>query len=372
MSQMTPAAANDLFLHNALERNSYMPQYTINTPGQVLDIELDSVPGWAHAIDLSVYLDVNLAYTGAPSLSPFAPWNIFSEVQLSLGGGPFQRVSPFFYYLREMAMHDGWASDFSTKNYPYSNTTHFNIPAIASGDNFWRFSIRVPLQSQYDAVPGLIPLGSSSTKARLRLTVANNLYGSDQFLSPLYGGTGVTAAIGSAQTSYVQPNIYYLTTPAVKADLPDPQVGYVLNVQQKITQFVGAGSLTPIKFPDPFRYLRLWHIIIDGTGAPNTTGVSAFELDLTPGYPQYNYGSPGSLQQYFQRVRRTYNSDLPTGVFLFDLYAGSNPRNPNGGQLIDGAIFQTLQTQINTATNFNVSSPAKIITFAEALSPVGF
>lgn len=363
---------NQQFIYNALERNFPMANVSITQLGQLIDIELDSVPGYASSIDLSLYLNINLAYTVAPSLSQFAPYNFFNNVQISLGGGPFQRVSPYFYYLREIVMNETWTPDSSLKSFAYSSTTEYSLPAVAAGDNFWRFNVRVPLQTQYGSVKGLLPLGTSSVKAKIRLTVASTLHGTDQYLNPLYGGTAVTATLGTAQTSYITPNINFFTTPATRADVPNPMVGHVLNVQERATAFVGAGALTPIKFPDPFRYLRLWHIVIDGTGAPVTTPVTNFELDLSPGYPQYNYNSVGSLQSYFYKSRRAYGTDLPTGVFVFDLWGGNDPKNPNGTQTIDGTIFQTLQTQLAVTAATNVASPAKIITFAEALSPVNF
>ena len=189
---------------------------------------------------------------------------------------------------------------------------------------------------------------------------------------PLKRGTGATAAIGSAQQSWVAPNINYRTTPATKGDVPTPTIGYVLNVQERASNFTSAGALTPIHFPDPFKYMRLWHIIIDGTGAPNTTGVTNFELDLTPGYPQFNFATQAALMHYFNQIRRLYQTDLPVGVFVHDLYAGSDPYNPNDTQIIDGTVFQTLQTQVAVSAATNVGSPARIITYAEALSPVAF
>jgi hypothetical protein len=372
---------NTAFLLNTQRKNWDMPNVNFTSPGQVLDIELDSLPGWLESIDLSCFVDVNVAATALPSLSPFAPYNIFRYVEVSLGGGPFQRVHPYFYLLREMAMNPGWVPNFGGQTGPsgvantYPASVAWNIPAIAAGDNYWQFTMRIPLQAKPSSVIGHIPLGSASVKAKIRLTLTTQLYGNDQYTSPLYGGTGVTATIGNAKASYVQPNLNYRTTPAVKADIPNPQIGAVLNVQERIASFVGAGSLTPIKYPDPYTYLRLWHIVVDGTGAPNSSAVTNFELDLTPGLPQFNYKTPGSMQNYFSKIRRLYQGDLPTGVFCFDLWnegGTGNPRNPDGTQVIDGRIFQTLQTQLAVSAATNVGSPAKIITFAEALSPVGF
>jgi hypothetical protein len=372
MAENNIAASNTQFINQALERNYGMPNNVINALGQTIDIELDSVAGWAHSIDLSCFLQLNVVQTTMPSWSPFAPWNFFSEVQISLGGGPFQRVSPYFYYLREILGHDGWTPANSTLNVPSSASNQWNLPTMAAGNLDVQFTVRVPLQAVQGSVIGLLPMGSASTKVKIRLTVASSLYGTDQWLNPVYGGTGVTVTIGTGKTSYISPNINYYTSPATSATLPTPFIGSILNVQQRATQFVGAGALTPIKFPDPFKYLRLYHIIIDGTGAPNTTALTNFELDLVPGYPQYNYNTPSSLQSYFYKMRRTYGTDLPTGVFVFDQWSGSDPMNPNGTQIIDGSIWQTLQTQVQVSSGTNVASPAKIITFAEALSPVNF
>jgi hypothetical protein len=53
------------------------------------------------------------------------------------------------------------------------------------------------------------------------------------------------------------------------------------------------------------------------------------------------------------------------------MFSGSDPVNPNGTQTIDGSFYQTLQTQIAT-NSANIGGNARIITYAEALSPVAF
>ncbi|MCL6443358.1 MAG: hypothetical protein K6T83_07870 [Alicyclobacillus sp.] len=379
--------ANNLaFLDQALERNHKMVNYSIKQAGQYIDIELDDVPGWAYEIELTVFLDLAITVGSggsAPNMSPFAPWNVFSSYELSLGGGPFQRVNPYFAYLRQLVMRPGWDPMGSLpKSYTYAQTTTWSVPPInapagATTDNYWQFDIRIPLQAKdgYQdptCIYGHLPLGNASPHAKLRLQVASQLYGTDQYACPLYGGTNVTSvAIGTAQTSWVQPNIWYRTAPAI-GTVPTPTIGYILNVQERATNFVGAGVSTPVKFTDPWQYLRLWHIVIDGTGAPNSTGVTNFELDLSPDFPQFRFDSPQTLQNYFNRIRRLYKQDLPTGVFVFDLWSGSDPSHPNGTQIIDGSYFQTLQTQVAVSSTTNTASPARIITYAEALSPVNF
>ena len=58
-----------------------MPPVAITAAGQVLDIELDSLSGYMDTLDLDCKLDVAIT-TGvdavAPTLSQFAPYNIFS------------------------------------------------------------------------------------------------------------------------------------------------------------------------------------------------------------------------------------------------------------------------------------------------------
>lgn len=376
-------APNDQFILGALKRNYPMPQQAITSASQVLDIELESVPGYAKEIVLSCLLNLDITVGGggtAPSKSKFAPYNIFRTVEISLGGGPFQRVNGVFYWLREMAMNPGFNPLATSSSDPsYVGADVVSVPPVAATagsttTNTWRFNLKIPLQVQHGSTMGLIPFGNSSTKCRLRLTLTNNLYSSDQYASPLYGGSGVSVAVTPAGTaaSWVAPNIHYYTEPAIGTQLPTPTIGSILNIQERSTSFVGAGAMTPIKFPDPFHYLRLWHIVIDGTGAPNSEAVTNFELDLTPGYPQFNYNTPASLQDFYREVRELYRQPMPEGVYVFDLWSGTDPANPNGTQTIDGTIFQTLQTQLAVNASTNTGSPAKIITFAEALSPVAF
>ncbi|EPZ43835.1 hypothetical protein [Alicyclobacillus acidoterrestris] len=375
-------SANDQFVLSALKRNYPMPQVPVQYAGQVVDIELDSVPGWARAINLTCLLNVDITVASggsAPSMSPFAPYNIFSAVEVSLGGGPFQRVNGLFYYLREMISTKQDPKNRPATDPSYVSGTTYSVPPIqaAAGStetNTWRFGLKIPLEMQHGSVVGLLPLGSASTRCKVRLTLASQLWSNDQYMSPLYGGSGVSAQITPTAASWVAPNIKYFTAPAVSGGgtLPTPTIGQILNVQENTVSFVGAGSLTPCKFPNPFTYLRLYHIVIDGTGAPNSSGVTNFELDLTPGYPQFNYSTPASLQDYFEEMLDLYKNPLKTGVFIFDLWSGNDPTNPNDTQAINGATFSSLQTQIAVSASTSVASPAKIVTYAEALSPVGF
>jgi len=374
------AAVNNDFLFNALNRNDTGVMKEVKRNSQTIDIEVDQFPGWLHHIDLQVLLNLKVtvgAGGSKPRWSQFAPFNFFQSVAISLGGGPFQHVNPYFYYLREAVMRPGWKPDKTPYPYSYATNKAWNTPDLQSTvgstvDNQLRFCIRIPLQVQHGTVMGHIPMGNPKVKMKIRLTVAPEFYGADEWLNPIVGGSLVSAVVDPAKTSWVVPAYKYRTTPATRADMIDPKIGFVLNIQTKDSDFVAAGSDTPIKFSDPFRYLRLWHIVIDGTGSPNSEAVNGFELDLTPGYEQFNFRGEEGMMDYFNETHRRYRQNLPTGVFVFDLWAGSDPANPNDTQSIDGAQFATLQTKLSVAAGTNIQSPAKIITIAEALSPVGF
>ena len=355
-----------------------MPPVAITAAGQVLDIELDSLSGYMDTLDLDCKLDVAIT-TGvdavAPTLSQFAPYNIFSKIEISIGGGAFISVSPYFFYLREMLTHRGWTPDTSLKTMSYAATTHYSMPAVsapssATTNNVWRFPIHIPLQAIPKQAWGHIPLGTSAVKCKIRLTVTNVLYGTDQYVSPLFGGENITSvAIGSSVASYVAPNIDYKMPR--KAGIR-PNISWLMNVQERAFSFVGAGSNNPLKFPDPYQYVRLWMIVIDGTGAPNTLGVTNLELDPMPGFARRMFNSPSSLAKYFQDLKRLYHTDLPTGVFCFDLNTDVDPVLGDGNQNINGVNYQTLQTQIAVSAATNVATPARIITYAESFMPIAF
>lgn len=378
----TQLSANDTFLINALKRNRAMATTQFSTAGNLIDIELDEVPGYAHSIgvNVSASIDVNVPTGGTvPAWSEFFPYNLFSNYQISLGGGPFHNVSPYFIYLRNKAMGRGWEpGNQGPVNYGYNTTTTWNVPALSGTvgstvTNTVLFHMEIPLQIAHGTAVGHVPFGDGKTKVHLRLTVASALYGADHYLNPINGGAGaITATVTPPATkvSYVQPNIHYRTTPADGTKIPTPQIGYLLNVQEMVTPLSVAGSWIPIKFPDPFRYLRLWHIVIDSTGAPNSTIVTGFRVNLTPGYPKENYENAQALQDYFNNTESLFHTSMPNGVLVWDGWSGSDPANPNGTQTIDGAKFSTLNTEIQVSGS--TGSNAKIITYAEALAPVAF
>lgn len=379
VSQAQIQANNQKWLLSSTLRDFAMPSTKFTQAGEEIDIELQSVPGWVEYVDLQVYADVAITVaTGgsAPSLSQFAPWNLFRRVALSLGGGPFQNVSPYFYFLRELAMSPGWNPGVAGPNsYPYADTVYsvpaVNAPAGATTDNYWLWTIRIPLNVQHGTTIGYLPVGAATTVATLRLTVAPALAGTDQYFNPLVGGTNASAAIGTTQTSFVQPTIWYRTTPpSVAGKLPTPTIGAVLNVQEANWPVSTTGTLMPMRFKDPFRYLRLWHIVMMN-GAPDTTDVTNFEFDYLPGYPKDQWTAV-NIQEYFYRTRRRYRQDLPVGVFVEDLWAGSDPANPNGNEVVDATVFQTMQTQIAVSQTTTTGTNPRVITYAEALAPVGF
>jgi len=378
MAQATQMTDNQELLDNSQAMFWGMPPVAITTAGQVLDIELDSLGGYMDTLDLDCKLAINItagSAATAPVLSPFAPYNIFSKIEVSLGGGAFISVNPYFFYLREAITHRGWTPDKSILAPGYAATTHYSVPTIvatasSTTENIIRFPIHIPLQAIPKQAWGHIPLGTSAVKCKVRLTVTNTLYGTDQYLSPLIGGTVITgAAISAGTASYVACNIDYKMPR--KAGIK-PSIGWLLNVQERAFGFVGAGSNNPLKFPDPYQYMRLWMIVIDGTGAPNTTGVQSLELDPMPGFARKMYNSPSSLARYFQGIRRIYETDLPTGVFCFDLNTDVMPMLGDGNQNINGVDFQTLQTQLAVSAGTSVAAPARIITYAETFQPIAF
>jgi hypothetical protein len=378
MAQQT-TSDNDKLLFESQDRDYPMQQFSINAPGQTIDIELDSLAGYMDSIDLDCKLDLAIttgAGATAPSISPFAPYNIFSAIEVSLGGGAFHRINPYFYFLRELITHQGFQPSTTLLNPAYASSTHYNIPAVsapssATTDNIWRFPIHIPLQAIPKKAWGLIPMGTSAVKCKIRLTVAPSLYGTDQYNSPLYGGASVTGvAVGSAEQSYVSPTLWYKQP--FEAGIK-PTIGYLYNVQERAVAITGAGALNSLKFPDPFHYLRLWAIVIDGTGAPNTTGVTNWELDPMPGFARKQFNTPSALSSYFYRIRRKYHTDMPVGVFVFDIASDVLPQlQDSAGQEIDGSIYQTLQAQLSVSAGTDVTSPARIITYQESLSTINF
>lgn len=366
---------NNYFLLNALERTYTMQRTDFKSAQEMKEIEIDPAPGWARYIDLNFEMNVDIA-VGAngtlPQLSQFAPYNIIQNLQLSLGGGAFQNINMYFLNLRNSITRYGKMWNQSATNYPYTAQLLYNIPDPQAGINKWKFTIRIPLQVQPGSAAGLIPLGNSAVKLTLRLTTANALHGMDHFLSPLVGGSNVTVQIAPTAASFVQPVITYLTAPMNRADIPQPIIGSLLNVQERNTSFIGAGVKTPIKFTDPFRYLRFWFVVTDGTGAPNSEAISALELDLLPAYAKDLFESKTAMASYYQSVRDRYGFDLPPGVFVFDYFTGSDNWDPNGTQTIDGTIFTTLQAQLTLDAGVPSASPARITSFAECMSSINF
>ncbi|MCY0871070.1 MAG: hypothetical protein OWT27_10900 [Firmicutes bacterium] len=371
-------ADNDKFLITALERNEVMDQLPIPTQGRQMTITLEQVPGWARSLDVSFFVNLPITLTSAgtaPSWSQIFPYNIFETVQLSLGGGPFVNVTPYFYCLRQIATTPGFIPGALQSAQQYINSVAWNVPSAPSATagstvtNAIRFGVYIPLQIEEFSVKGLIPLGNAKVPAKLVFTLAADLCGTDNFLNPIVGGTGVSATIGAG--SYAKVNIEYFMQSSSK-NTPTPVIGRIMNVQQKVTAPSGGANGTKVTFDEPYLYDRIWTIVEDGTGTLTTSEIQSFIYSLMPSFETANFPTQDALQSYIMKMWRKYRNPLPTGVLVNDFVSGSDPANPNGTQQVDGAEYSTQNIRIALTQGTNVAQPAAIINIMECQSDVAF
>lgn len=379
--QQSVANINGAFLFASKRRVYTMPSVTVNTGsaglGQRIIQQLNQIPGWLSRITVlySIDVDVTAPTAGSFAVSTYAPENLFPTVEVALGGAPFQRTNARFYRDRyAMSRGSGRITSYGG-SYTNSDVAAFvyTAPAVAAGDNTWKGSFDIVLQPSIHDVRGLIPLGTPGVRPTVTLTTASALVGSDPWVNPILqnGATGGSATIGTTNSSTVQLILEYLDIPSEVQYTP-PVIGSVYNILEDSETITSVSSPTVIRHKNPYSYMRLNHYIVTAGAAVTAADLQTLELDLNPAYALRQYTGAGGIRAYLMDLRERFGGDLTSGLYPFDLISGSDPRNPNGTEMISGEAYPALQTQVVLASGTAITAPSYVRYIDEAFSPVTF
>ena len=338
--------------------------------------QIPIVPAFCTAIDYDIFLPITVAVTTANGavVSPFAPYSAVSN-QITLGGAPpwpLTELTP--WYLDYIAKHLDY--DFS---YPgLGNTSFLQVAAqttyqatqtgkiLDSGPTFGTFPApvyaqniptalvpnttvaaltassyatsltfrcRQQLQRKRHLLWGAIPFGDPENRP-YNLMQMNPLVGvnPEQNLITNPGTAAVGLSASLAQTGYIKATYelaYIDLLPPSMTSVPNPQVGYGLQLIQFSTTGLAAGTAQPITHRTAMAYTSIHQLLINGQ-TPTQADYFGLWDDQDQQSSRWNYdGQNNTMNEYFEKFHRTYHHYPIIGQFLTDLEGGLFPEIPS-------------------------------------------
>jgi hypothetical protein len=151
-------------------------------------------------------------------------------------------------------------------------------------------------------------------------------------------GTGIVGNVEATGTAYVKATYelaYIDLLPPSMTSVPNPQVGYGLQLIQFSTTGLASGTIQPITHRTAMAYTSIHQLLI------NNTAVGAVPMPVRADYyglwddqdqqsSRWNYDqSNNTFHEYFDRFHRTYHHYPLTGQYIADFEGGVFPEIPS-------------------------------------------
>lgn len=329
--------------------------------------DVPEVPAWATQLDFIVTLPIALTVpalatvAGRALLSPYAPFSAFS-MQMLLAGSPEwpQNMSLVPWWLDELINGIGFEpfakgtadASFGTNvpqwydQGPTPDNLNANFPGTiitnATGApvvvNFtWQFTSRVRLQRRRARLWGAIPLGDPQNRPQVRLQL-NALVGNQPENNPIqdvpaatFSGAPVTAVVGGGGVA-VDLVFRAKSTdilPASIQTLPAAKVGLGLDVTYNNSQTIQNSGAIVYQYQRTAQvYESILHAFVNNEQAIDPD-YFALWLNQNRQSARWEYDNQlGTMQDYYEDLRRRYGRYLPKGIMVADLEGGDFPTIP--------------------------------------------
>lgn len=349
------------------------------TANVVWQQQIPIVPAFCTAIDYNFQLPVTYTAStvGGAVISPYAPYSMVAN-QLTLGGAPpwpLTEMTP--WYLDFVAKHIDY--DFNNpglSNGAGSAGTAFLLPGgVASGafpntgagildagtfppafpsgtipgaivtvaavtNASINFRVRQQLQRKRHLLWGAVPFGDPENRPNNLLQVlplagvnpeqtfivngATTAYST----APVIGSSGVTCR-ATYELAYID------LLPPSMTSVPNPQVGYGLQLVQFSTTNLSSGTIFPITHRTAMAYSSIHQLLINSPaasagGLPQRADYFGLWDDQDQQSSRWNFDNQNNtMQEYFEKYHRTYHHYPLAGHFLTDLEGGLFPEIPS-------------------------------------------
>jgi hypothetical protein len=342
--------------------------------------QIPIVPAFCTAIDYEVTL--SLTYTastaGGAAVSPFAPYSCLAN-QITLGGAPpwpLTEMTP--WYLDYVAKHIDFdfsynglgntgaayaANDFYAPGAPatFALTTGVGIldagptPNIfpagavpnatvttgAVANAIMQFKVRQQLQRKRHLLWGAVPFGDPENRPN-NLTQILPLQGVNPEQCLIVNGattvysTAPVLGTGGATVKATYELAYIDLLPPSMTSVPNPQVGYGLQLIQFSTTGLAAGTAQPITHRTAMAYTSIHQLLINSPtsaaagGLPQRADYFGLWDDQDQQSSRWNFDAQNNtFTEYFDKFQRAYHHYPLTGQYLADFEGGLFPEIPS-------------------------------------------
>lgn len=316
--------------------------------------QIPIVPAFCTAVDYNVTLPVTLTVgpSGTATVSPFAPYSAIAN-QITLGGAPPWPLTELTPWYLDMVQHrvnydpnyPGLGNDsgiFATivdlgpkanafGLTPGTTVTNSSTTTTANTTYTFTFKVRQQLQRKRHLLWGAIPFGDPENRPA-NLTQINPLIGTnpEQVLFVNVTGTGSTATLASSVTVQVVYELAYVDLlPPSMTSVPNPQVGYALQlIQFSVTNLV-AGTVQPITHRTAMIYTSIHHLLINNEVATRADYFGLWD-DQDVQSSRWNFDAQvNTFTEYFDNFQRVWRRYPLTGQYVADFESGIFPEIPS-------------------------------------------
>jgi hypothetical protein len=337
------------------------------TANVIWQSQIPIVPAFCTAIDYDITLPISYTLTTANGVvvSPFAPYSTISN-QITLGGAPpwpLTEMTP--WYLDYVAKHvdydfsypglgnfsflqpgalTSFASSGTSKVLDAGPTgnqqtipaalTPNSVPTTGAQTPTLIFRVRQQLQRKRHLLWGAVPFGDPENRP-------NNLMQINPFqgINPeqvLLVNPGTAAVFGAAPTLASAATIkasyelaYIDLLPPSMTSVPNPQVGYGLQLIQFSTTGLAAGTNSPITHRTAMAYTSIHQLLINGQ-LPLQADYFGLWDDQDQQSSRWNYDNQNNtMSEYFERYHRVYHHYPLLGQYISDFEGGLFPEIPS-------------------------------------------
>lgn len=342
------------------------------TANVVWQQQIPIVPAFCTAIDYEVTLPVawTASTVGGAFVSPYAPYSALAN-QITLGGAPPWPLTEMVpWYLDYVAKHIDYdfsypglgnvgqayaGNDFYAPGAPATYTPTNGVGILDAGPSpqlfpaamvpnvvlttsavaaTLQFKVRQQLQRKRHLLWGAVPFGDPENRP-FNLTQILPLTGSNPEQCFIVNGS--TTAFSSAPviaspgaTIKATYELAYVDLlPPSMTSVPNPQVGYGLQLIQFTTTGLASGSVQPITHRTAMAYTSIHQLLINNT-FPLRADYYGLWDDQDQQSSRWNFDAQNNtFTEYFDKYHRTYHHYPLTGHYLADFEGGLFPEIPS-------------------------------------------
>ena len=376
------------------------------TANVVWQQQIPIIPAFCTAIDYEITM--SLTYTastvGGAYVSPFAPYSSVSN-QITLGGAPPWPLTEFVpWYLDYVAKHVDYdfsypglgntngsyaANDFfapgalatytptsgvgildagpSPQLFPSGTVPNATLTTTAVSNASLQFKVRQQLQRKRHLLWGAIPFGDPENRPA-NLTQILPLQGTNPEQCLIVNGattvysTAPVLGTGGATIKATYELAYIDLLPPSMTSVPNPQVGYGLQLIQFSTSGLTAGSIQPITHRTAMAYTSIHQLLINNS-FPLRADYYGLWDDQDQQSSRWNFDAQNNtFTEYFDKYHRIYHHYPLTGHYIADFEGGLFPEIPtltpyDAIMSPDGSYAQAFGVPVTPAMTTSIRIP---------------